>query len=148
MWLRRKFFINAPRPLHPGKNYAVFCFAGKKNYYYIFPLRCLLLRRKKKLLFYIYDVIVKQIFYKRSTSLTKSARHKDRSKFFAYLCNVASSCWWPICANELAKSIIFEQSRVELQFQGCPKCRFHTRLFEKDWFGKKASGIHVNQSCA
>jgi hypothetical protein len=34
-----------------GKNYAVFCFAGKK-----------------KLLFYIYAVIVKQIFYKRSTN--------------------------------------------------------------------------------
>ena len=34
-----------------GKNYAVFCFAGEK-----------------KLLFYIYAVIVKQIFYKRSTN--------------------------------------------------------------------------------
>jgi hypothetical protein len=34
-----------------GKNYAVFCFAGKKI-----------------LLFYIYDVIVKQFFYKRSTN--------------------------------------------------------------------------------
>jgi hypothetical protein len=34
-----------------AKNYAVFCFAGKK-----------------KLLFYIYAVIVKQIFYKRSTN--------------------------------------------------------------------------------
>jgi hypothetical protein len=34
-----------------AKNYAVFCFAGKK-----------------KILFYIYAVIVKQIFYKRSTN--------------------------------------------------------------------------------
>jgi hypothetical protein len=34
-----------------AKNYAVFCFAGKK-----------------KLLFYIYAVIVKQNFYKRSTN--------------------------------------------------------------------------------
>jgi hypothetical protein len=34
-----------------AKNYAVFCFAGKK-----------------KLLFYIYDVIVKQKIYKRSTN--------------------------------------------------------------------------------
>jgi hypothetical protein len=34
-----------------AKNNAVFCFAGKK-----------------KLLFYIYAVIVKQIFYKRSTN--------------------------------------------------------------------------------
>jgi hypothetical protein len=34
-----------------AKNYAVFCFAGKK-----------------KLLFYIYAVIVKQIFYKRSSN--------------------------------------------------------------------------------
>jgi hypothetical protein len=34
-----------------GKNYAVFCFAGKK-----------------KLLFYIYAVIVKQNFYKRSSN--------------------------------------------------------------------------------
>jgi len=28
-------------------------------------------------------------------------------------------------------TIIFEQSHVELKFQSCPKCRFHTRLFEK-----------------
>jgi hypothetical protein len=34
-----------------AKNYAVFCFAGKKN-----------------LLFYIYAVIVKQKIYKRSTN--------------------------------------------------------------------------------
>jgi hypothetical protein len=34
-----------------AKNYAVFCFAGKKN-----------------LLFYIYTVIVKQFFLKRSTN--------------------------------------------------------------------------------
>ena len=34
-----------------AKNYAVFCFAGKKNYYFIY-----------------YAVIVKQIFYKRSTN--------------------------------------------------------------------------------
>jgi hypothetical protein len=34
-----------------AKNYAVFCFAGKR-----------------KLFFYIYAVIVKQIFYKRSTN--------------------------------------------------------------------------------
>jgi hypothetical protein len=34
-----------------AKNYAVFCFAGKKNYYFIY-----------------YAVIVKQNFYKRSTN--------------------------------------------------------------------------------
>jgi len=34
----------------------------------------------------------------------------------------------PICGNEVAKSIIFEQSHVELH---CPEFRFHMTLFEK-----------------
>jgi hypothetical protein len=44
-----------------AKNYAVFCFAGKR-----------------KLLFYIYAVIVKQIFYKRSTNYYSGRRGQTK----------------------------------------------------------------------
>jgi hypothetical protein len=54
-----------------AKNYAVFCFAGKR-----------------KLLFYIYAVIVKQNFYKRSTNHYSVSLRLYCQLAVALLCNM------------------------------------------------------------